>query len=318
MAANTEDLTNVDDSFEDEAYNSSTTTAVTSYETSIASYIRDGVEENGRKYPAYGKNMYGLPIDEREQERNDLQHDKFSMIIGGHLHLAPIGDSPSKILDLGTGSGIWAIQAADIYESAIVTGVDVAPVQPNWVPPNCRFEVLDIEDDWLFAKSSFDLVHARELIMSIRDWSRLFEQGLDHLRPGGYFEVGGSYPVPTSDDHTLPKHSYLKEAEKLFFEMGEVMGTPVDAPKTWRETMERAGFIDVQETIFKVPQGVWPKDKTLKKIGAFENHSLTTGLEAYLMRGYTQILGGRPEELQVIVAKARDELRNPKIHSYIF
>ena len=56
----------------------------------------------------------------------------------------------------------------------------------------------------------------------------------------------------------------------------------------------------------------------LKKIRAFENHSLTTRLEAYLMREYTQILGGRPKELQVIVAKARDELRNPKIHSYIF
>ena len=88
MAANTENLTNVDDTFEDEAYDSSTSTRATSYATSIASYIRDGIEENGWKYPAYGKNMYGLPIDEREQDRNDLRHTKFCMIIGGHLHLA--------------------------------------------------------------------------------------------------------------------------------------------------------------------------------------------------------------------------------------
>ena len=318
MAANTADLTNIDDSFEDEAYDSSTSTGATSYASSIATYIRDGIEENGRKHPAYGKNVYGLPIDESEQERNDLQHSKFCMIIGGHLHLAPIGDSPSKILDLGTGSGVWAIEAADNYTSAVVTGVDVAPVQPNWVPPNCQFEVLDIEDDWIFAKSSFDFVHARELIMSVRNWDRVFEQALEHLKPGGYFEVGGSYPVPTSDDHSIPEPSYLKEAEKLFSDMGKVMGTPMDAPTMWREKMERAGFVDVKETIFKVPQGVWPKDKTLKKIGAFENLSLTVGLEAYLMRGYTQILGGRSEELQAIVAKAKGELRDPKMHSYIF
>ena len=315
MAANSENFTDFDELFEDEAYGSS---AATSYETSIASYIHDGIEENGRKYPAYGKNMYGLPIDEREQERNDLQHAKFTLIIGKQLHLAPMSKSPSKILDLGTGSGIWAIESADHYEGATVIGVDIAPVQPSWVPPNCQFEILDIEDDWTFAKSSFDFIHGRELIMSIRDWARLFNQAWDHLKPGGYLEIGGTYPVPTSDDGTLPKNSYLKEAQKLFFEMGEVMGTRLQEVTIWTEKMERAGFVGVKETIFKVPQGVWPKDKTLKRIGALENYSLTTGLEAYLVRGYTQLLGGRSEELQIILAETTRELANPKMHSYIF
>jgi len=318
MAANTENLTNVDEyeSFKDEAYSSSTSTAATSYATSVSSYVRDGVEENGRKYPAYGRNMYGLPVDEREQERNDLQHVKFNLIIGGRLHLAPIAKAPLQILDLGTGSGIWAIDAADQYESALVTGIDIAPVQPTWVPPNCQFEVFDVEDDWLFPKNSYDFIHARELIMAVRDWDRLFTQAWDHLKPGGYLEVGGMYPAPASDDGTLPEDSYLKQVEKLFFQMGDAMGAPMQAPTTWREKMERAGFADVKETIYKVPQGIWPKDETLKKIGALENCTLTTGLEAYLLRGYT-ILGGRLEELQIIVAEARRELRNPRMHSYV-
>jgi SAM-dependent methyltransferase len=317
MAANNENLTdNIDDSFEDEAYESSSQGA-TSYATSIASYIRNGIDENGRKYPSYGKNMYGLPIDEREQERNDLQHAKFSLIIGGRLYRAPIGESPDKILDLGTGSGIWAINIVDQWESAVVTGVDIAPVQPTWVPPNCHFEILDIEDDWMLAKNSFDFIHARELIMSIRDWDRLFRQAYEHLKPGGYFEIGGTYPAPRSDDGTLKDDSFLKEVERLFFQMGDAMGTPTTAPATWREKMETAGFVDVDEAVYKVPQGIWPRDEMLKKIGAYENYALTSGLEAYLLRGYTVLLGGRPEDLQVVIAGARRELRSPKMHSYI-
>lgn len=31
-------------------------------------------------------------------------------LLDGNFCMAPIGDSPQKILDLGTGCGIWAIE----------------------------------------------------------------------------------------------------------------------------------------------------------------------------------------------------------------
>ena len=34
---------------------------------------------------------------------------------GGELHLAPIGENPQRILDLGTGTGIWAIDMGNPY-----------------------------------------------------------------------------------------------------------------------------------------------------------------------------------------------------------
>jgi SAM-dependent methyltransferase len=206
---------------------------------------------------------------------------------------------------------------ADMYESATVTGVDVAPVQGNWVPPNCSFEVLDIEDEWLFKEASFDFIHARELLMSIRNWEGLFAQALKYLKPGGWFEVGGSYPRPVSDDGSLAHDASLVEISDLFFQMGEKMGTVMDAPLRWKQQLEEAGFVDITQTVFVIPQGPWPKDKRLKKVGAFEHHSLMLGFEAYLMRGYTAILGGKPEELMVTLAQTRKELNDPKVHSYI-
>ena len=95
------------------------------------------------------------------------------MIYEGRLNLAPIHEEPQNILDLGTGSGIWAIETADRYPSARVIGVDIAAVQPAFVPPSLHFEILDVETDWEFRKNSFDLIHAREFLFAIRDWPAL-------------------------------------------------------------------------------------------------------------------------------------------------
>lgn len=39
-------------------------------------------------------------------------------------------------MDVGTGTGIWAIDMADRFPNAQVKGIDFSPIQPNWVPPN--------------------------------------------------------------------------------------------------------------------------------------------------------------------------------------
>jgi len=39
-------------------------------------------------------------------------------------------------MDVGTGTGIWAIDMADRFPNAQVKGIDLSPIQPNWVPPN--------------------------------------------------------------------------------------------------------------------------------------------------------------------------------------
>jgi hypothetical protein len=43
------------------------------------------------------------------------------------------------------------------------------------VPPNVRFEVDDVEEEWNYGKK-FDFIHLRYFAGSIRDWPKLIRQ----------------------------------------------------------------------------------------------------------------------------------------------
>jgi methylase of polypeptide subunit release factors len=62
----------------------------------------------------------------------DLVHHLYRLLLRGELHLAPISENPQRVLDLGTGTGIWAMEFADQFSSAEVLGTDLSPIQPKW------------------------------------------------------------------------------------------------------------------------------------------------------------------------------------------
>lgn len=78
--------------------------------TSLASSVRDYVFENNRRYHKFKEGRYLIPNDDIEQEREDMKHTMCLHVANNNLHFAPL-DHPQKILDLGTGTGIWAIDS---------------------------------------------------------------------------------------------------------------------------------------------------------------------------------------------------------------
>lgn len=65
----------------------------------------------------------------------DLLHHAFKVLFRGSL-LVSAERLPSEIhrvLDVGTGTGIWAIEMADQHPGAEIVGTDLSPIQPNWV-----------------------------------------------------------------------------------------------------------------------------------------------------------------------------------------
>ena len=159
----------------DSAYNDETQSLTTSLKSSVTKYEY----ENGRRYHADdGSSWHFLPNDAEEMDRLDLFHHIMHLRCDERLHLAPINPYPQRILDLGTGTGIWAVLMGELYESASVLGNDLSPIQPTLVPPNVSFEVDDMEKEWCYS-SSFDYIHCRYMAGAIRDWPKLMRQAYE-------------------------------------------------------------------------------------------------------------------------------------------
>lgn len=64
----------------------------------------------------------------------------------------------------------------ETYPEADIEGIDLSPIQPQFVPPNVRFIVDDAEARWLYANDSVDYIHLRHMAPSIKDWPKFLSQ----------------------------------------------------------------------------------------------------------------------------------------------
>ncbi|SCO12194.1 related to TAM domain methyltransferase [Fusarium fujikuroi] len=287
-----------------------------SFLSSLNSSIYNYSSQNGRRYHAFREGTYPVPNDEDEQDRMDLVHHVYSILLDGKLHLAPIGANPQRVLDLGTGTGIWAIDFADEHPSAEVIGNDLSPIQPEWNPPNCTFEVDDFEDEWLY-RSEFDFVHARELEACVGDEDLMLQRAFRHIRSNGYIELQGVDARFESDDGTLDKAPSAKSWMKHLIEACAKFGKPVDCADKWKDRLIKAGLVDVQQDVRKLPIGPWPKDPKLKELGRYQAIQESKVIDSYTPKLFEYALGWSAEEIQVLMAQVKNELRNPGIHLYL-
>ncbi|KAH0566179.1 hypothetical protein GP486_000432 [Trichoglossum hirsutum] len=223
---------------------------------------------------------------------------------GGKLHLAPIGDDPKRILDVGTGTGIWAIEM----------GNDLSPIQPDMVPPNVHFEVDDVEERWMY-NEPFDYIHSRTMAKSIADWPNLVRQCYKFTRPGGWVEFQDLDIRYYSKDGSLRTDHHIYRWVYDLIEASTLAGRdPCPGPKLegW---VREAGYQNVHHHKFILPVGPWPKDFTLKQVGAWNLMQIDEGLEAFSLRLFTRIFGWSISDIHVMLAHARNDLRDKSIHA---
>lgn len=142
---------------------------------------------------------YPLPKDMGEINRLDFQHFLLRTGIGSNF-IAPV-QHPTAILDVGSGSGRWAMEVASLFPAAQVIGADLVPPAVdearilghglNQRPSNFSFAPGNVLEGLPFPDASFDFVHQRLLITAIpKDrWSHVIRELVRVTRPGGWVEL---------------------------------------------------------------------------------------------------------------------------------
>ncbi len=78
---------------------------------SLSSSVQSHDYHHGRRYQARHSSHYILPNDEIEQDREELKHLMMMELTDNKHFLAPIEATElRKVIDLGTGTGTWAIE----------------------------------------------------------------------------------------------------------------------------------------------------------------------------------------------------------------
>lgn len=98
--------------------------------------------------------FYVLIIYQHELDRLDLTHQLFRLLQDDKLYLCPLTNPAPRVLDVGTGTGIWAIElgkrcpafarilrqenkrrlnyVGDELPKAEIIGTDLSPTQSKW------------------------------------------------------------------------------------------------------------------------------------------------------------------------------------------
>ena len=178
---------------------------------------------------------------------------------------------------------------------------------------------MDADEPWDF-NTKFDLVHTRLMNgFSIRSWPHFYEQAFEHMSPGGWVENQEFDLHFTADDGTMSEDGAVRRWENLWNEGIAKLG-PMTArcyPEVMKRQMEEAGFINCTIRPYKMPCGIWPKNKRYRQAGLFNMVGMCDGLSGLSVRTFTHGLEWSVEQMEVLLMEVRNEWKDKRIHSYL-
>lgn len=233
------------------------------------------------------------------------------MILDDRLGIAPIED-PDNILDIGTGTGAWAIDFAFENPLCHVVGTDLSLKQISDHHNNCEFLLENSETrDWAF-EDPFDYIHLRAMGPCFSDIQVVFRKAYEFLKPGGWIEIQDSPWTLSAVDDSL-EGSSLQQWYQLLLSAGAKVGRQMDKIKQCKRLLDEAGYTNVVEEIIPCPGGPWPKDRASKYMGILTANAVLGLLDSYrkfILDAEPEL---PPEKLDDLSAKAKAEIRGNRV-----
>ncbi|KAI0132109.1 S-adenosyl-L-methionine-dependent methyltransferase [Xylariales sp. AK1849] len=283
---------------------------------SVNPAVYEFVEENGRTYHSYKAGKYFLPNDRPEQARGAIEHQLFRLTLRDKLYLAPI-EELHNVLDIGTGTGLWAFELAVRHPSAQVIGTDLSPIQPQRIPLNCQFEIDDAEDPWVY-RQKFDLVHGRGLLFSFQSPETVVGNAAAALARNGWLEFQDCvFPFRCDDGswegtamqawNSLVKECMVRAGRRLYVE-------------EYAQMFRNEGLVNVTERLFIWPVSPWPqgaRNEHLRELGRWFRKNMVEAIEGISLHLMTRFGGLSKDEVLQLIENVKSEFWDTKYHVYV-
>ncbi|KAK9769831.1 hypothetical protein SCAR479_13484 [Seiridium cardinale] len=199
------------------------------------------------------------------------------------------------------------------HPEALILGIDVEPVRPPYLLPNCRFETIDASQPWSF-DHTFDFIHMRMVGELPNGKHKLFETMWEHLMPGGWIEITEWIVKFQSPNHSLNMFNIWN---KNFKRGLRKFGSSPNWALQWKAIMQDRGCLNVQERRHPVPLNPWPPGQRLQKQGQMMAENVQAFLEGATMPVFTGALGWTHDQVQELLAALRKEVVDTEVHGFL-
>ncbi|KAH7016184.1 uncharacterized protein B0I36DRAFT_388887 [Microdochium trichocladiopsis] len=222
----------------------------------------------------YCRDLAVIEIDWQASSKSQtVCNHQLLLTFDGRKYFSPNTETAKRVLNVGTGTGIWAINFSIQPSEHICTswtyGVDI--LQRTSIPTPSTLE------------------------------------------PRGWIELQDPGTPSVSNNGTLKDRSPLWQYNRRFIQSAKNLSRPIHLAADHDERLKDAGFINVERKVFKWPINIWPKNPKHREVGLWTLANIEGNLETISIALITRGLGITREEVEVFLVGVRKDLRDRRI-----